>query len=86
MDDNTKPQVNEELLDQVTGEVAARILLRVARDLTDADVDELEKIDEGDKTGKKVMRFLYEKVPNFETIVFEELQKARKQASADMYT
>ena len=82
MDDNTKPQVNEELLDQVTGEVAARILLRVARDLTDADVDELEKIDEGDKTGKKVMRLLYEKVPNFETIVFEELQKARKQASA----
>ncbi len=82
MDDNTKLQVNEELLDQVTGEVAARILLRVARDLTDADVDELEKIDEGDKTGKKVMRLLYEKVPNFETIVFEELQKARKQASA----
>jgi hypothetical protein len=80
MDDTTK--VNEELLDQVTAEVAARILLRVARDLTDSDVDALEKIDEDDKTGKKVMRFLYEKVPNFETIVFEELQKARQQASA----
>lgn len=80
MDDTTK--VNEELLDQVTAEVAARILLRVARDLTDGDVDELEKIDEGDKTGKKVMWFLYGKVPNFETIVFDELQKARQQASA----
>lgn len=79
MDDN---KVNEELLDQVTGEVAARILIRVARDLSDADVDELEKIDEHDKNGKKVMRFLHEKVPNFETIVFEELQKARRQASA----
>lgn len=79
MDDNN---INEELLNQVTGEVAARILVRVARDLSDADVDELEKIDEQDKNGKKVMRFLYEKVPNFETIVFEELQKARRQASA----
>lgn len=81
MDDN-KLQINEELLDQVTAQVVAKILMRVAKDLTDEDVDQIEKLDKDDKDGKAVMRYLYEKVPNLETIIFEELQEVRKQASS----
>jgi hypothetical protein len=78
-DNNTHP--NEDLLNQVTAQVVAKILMRVAKDLTDEDVDHIEQLDKDDKNGKKVMRYLYEKVPNIETIIFEELQTVRKQAS-----
>jgi len=81
MDDN-KPQINQELLDQVTAQVVAKILMRVAKDLTDEDVDKIEELDKDDKNGKKVLRYLAEKVPNMETIIFEELQEIRRQASA----
>jgi len=83
MDNNSNnPQVNEDLLNQVTAQVVAKILMRVAKDLTDQDVDQIEKLDAEDKDGKAVMKYLYEKVPNMETIIFEELQELRKQASS----
>ena len=82
--DNNSTQTNiDQLLDQVSAETVAKILMRVAKDLTDEDVDHIEKLDKVDKNGKKVLRFLYEKVPNMETIIFEELQQVRKQASSE---
>lgn len=82
MDDNSnKPQINQELLDQVTAQVVAKILMRVAKDLTDEDVDQIEKLDHEDDEGKKIMEYLYQKIPNMENIIFEELQAIRKQPS-----
>ncbi len=80
MDDSTNQTNRDQLLDQVSAEVVAKILIRVARDLTDEDVDQIEQLDKDDKNGKKVLRYLYEKVPNMESIIFEELQQIRKQA------
>jgi hypothetical protein len=77
---NTKT-LNQDLLNQVTGQVVAKILMRVAKDLTDQDLDEIEKLDLDDSEGKNVMKYLYEKIPNMESIIFEELQSVRKQAS-----
>ena len=80
MDDKSNQTNKYDLLDQVSAEVVAKILMRVAKDLTDEDVDQIEKLDKEDKNGKKVLRYLYEKVPHLETIIFEELQQIRKQA------
>ncbi len=76
-----KPKLSQDLLDQVTAQIVAKILMRVAKDLTDEDVDQIEKLDHEDDEGKKIMEYLYQKVPNMENIIFEELQAIRKQAS-----
>lgn len=76
-----KPKLSQELLDQVSAQIVAKILMRVAKDLTDEDVDQIEKLDHEDDEGKKIMEYLYQKVPDMENIIFEELQAIRKQPS-----
>ena len=82
MDDNNQKLTDDQLIDQVTGVVLGRILVKIGKDLRDEDLKEIEKLDQDDKDGKKVKRYLMEKVPNMETIIFEELQEVRKQASS----
>lgn len=76
-----KPKLSQDLLDQVTAQIVAKILMRVAKDLTDEDVDQIEKLDHEDDEGKKIMEYLYQKVPNMENVIFEELQSIKKQPS-----
>lgn len=76
-DNQNKPN-KDQLIEQVSAEVVAKILVRVAKDLTDQDVDQLEKLGNEDQSGKKVLHFLYQKIPNLETIIFEEMQEVRK--------
>ena len=83
MDDNNQKLTDDQLIDQVTGVVLGRILVKIAKDLRDEDLKEIEKLDQDDKDGKKVKRYLMEKVPNMESIIFEELQKVRKQATTE---
>lgn len=73
---------DDQLVDQITDIVMERILRKVAQDLSEEDMKELEILSQDDKHGKKVKKYLSEKVPNLETIIFEELQKVRKQALA----
>lgn len=77
--DNTQNLTDEELIEQITDRVFERILAKIAKDLEDGDIDEIDKLNKEDKSGKKVRRYLYEKIPNLESIIFEELQQIRKQ-------
>lgn len=79
--DNKKNLTDDELIDQITDLVFERILQKIARDLKDEDIEEIDKLNKEDKSGKRVRRYLYEKIPNMESIIFEELQQIRKQAS-----
>lgn len=81
MDDNSDQAKRKQLVDQISAEVVAKILVRVARDLTDQDVDQIEKLGDEDRSGKKVLHFLYEKIPNLETVIFEEMQEINKPLS-----
>lgn len=72
---------DEQLIDQITDHVLERILVKVGRDLSEEDLEMLDKLNEDDKDGKKVKRYLLEKVPNLESIIFNELQEIRRQAS-----
>jgi hypothetical protein len=78
MDDNSDQTKRNQLVDQISAEVVAKILVRVAKDLTDQDVDELEKLGNEDQSGKKVLHYLYEKIPHLESIIFEEMQEINK--------
>lgn len=78
MDDNSDQAKRNQLVDQISAEVVAKILVRVAKDLTDQDVDELEKLGNEDQSGKKVLHYLYEKIPHLESIIFEEMQEINK--------
>jgi hypothetical protein len=78
MDDNSDQTKRNQLIDQISAEVVAKILVRVAKDLTDQDVDELEKLGNEDQSGKKVLHYLYEKIPHLESIIFEEMQEINK--------
>jgi hypothetical protein len=81
MNDNQN-LTDDQLIDQITDKVFERILAKIAKDLSQEDIEEIERLNKDDKSGKQVKRYLYEKAPNFETIIFEELQQLRKQASA----
>ena len=81
MDDNNQNLTDDQLIDQITDAVMERILAKVAKDLREEDIKEIERLNQDDKDGKKVKRYLFEKVPNMETIIFEEFQAIRKQAS-----
>lgn len=72
---------DDQLIDQISDQVWQNILIKIARDLSEEDLKKIEELDENDKEGKNVKRYLLEKVPNLETIIFEELQELRKQAS-----
>lgn len=79
-DNQNKPN-KDQLIQQVSAEVVAKLLVRVAKDLTDQDVDELEKLGNEDQSGKKVLHYLYEKIPHLESIIFEEMQEINKPTS-----
>lgn len=81
MNDDNQNLTDDQLIDQVTDVVLGRILEKIAKDLREEDIKEIEQLNQNDKDGKKVKRYLMEKVPNMETIIFEELQEIRKQAS-----
>lgn len=81
MNDDNQNLNDDQLIDLVTDQILERIILKVGRNLSDEDLDVLNKLTESDKDGRKIKRYLLEKVPNLETIIFEELQAVRKQAS-----
>lgn len=81
MNDVNQDLTDDQVIDQITDAVTGRILAKIAKDLREEDIKEIEKLNQDDKTGKKVKRYLLEKVPDMETIIFEELQEIRKQAS-----
>lgn len=66
------------LIDQVSDRVLQRILIRAARDLSDADLDRIDELNRDDPDGKKVKKFLTEKVPELESIIFQEMQELKK--------
>ncbi len=82
MNDDNHNLNDDQLIDQITDQILERIILKVGRDLSDEDLETLNELTESDKDGRKVKRYLLEKVPNLETIIFEELQALRKQASS----
>jgi hypothetical protein len=49
---------------------------RISDILTDEDMKQIEQLDKDDKDGKKVAAFIVSRVPNFETILTEEMTKA----------
>ncbi len=65
-------------LDQLSGALLERVFMRVAHVLTEGDLKKIEELDKNDKEGQAVKYFLISKVPNFEAILDEEIQKLKQ--------
>lgn len=63
----------QELLDMMIDTVLDRVFLRISSALTEADLESLAKMEDGEE----IMKLLQNKVPNFSAIVGEEAEKYR---------
>lgn len=69
--DTTPPNTPE---DTATEAILNKVFDRIAHVLTEDDIKQINELDKDDPTGNAVKYFLISKVPNFATIVQEELQ------------
>lgn len=77
-DPNNLTDEQKQKLNQLSGEVIQRVFERVAHALTDEDMKKIEELDKDDETGQAVKYYLISKVPNFEAIMDEEIQKLKE--------
>jgi hypothetical protein len=71
-----------ELPEDVKDSILDKTLGRVVEVLTEADMEEFQKIDKADPSGNAGKYFLMTRAPHFEAILQEELQFAQKQLQA----
>ncbi len=77
-DPNSLTDDQKQKLDQLTGVLLKRVFMRVAHVLTAEDLTKIEELDKNDQEGQAVKYFLISKVPNFEAILDEEIQKLKQ--------
>lgn len=58
--------------------VSSKIIYRITNALTDLDIQKIEQLDKT-TTGNEVLNYVKERVPNFDSIIMEEIDVVRGQ-------
>lgn len=82
---NELPQERkQQLLAKMINVVMSRLMNRITAILTDQDAQALEKLVDTDKTGLAVNEFIMSRVPNFQGLLIEEIEKFKAEMQTSM--
>jgi len=79
--DKMPPEKGEEVLNRLANLVFQSVLVRSLPMLSEEDLSEYEKIVSGDENADVLIKFLSEKVPEFNKIISEEAGVLRRELS-----
>lgn len=82
--DKMPPEKGLEMLNRLSKLVFQSVLVRVLPTLSEEDLNQYEKIVEGEEDGDVLFNFLREKVPDFEKIVNEEAEALRVELAGEL--
>lgn len=81
--DKMEPEKAAEMVDRLAKLVFQSVLVRVLPMMSEQDLEEYEKIIDGEEGADVLMKFLNDKVPNFGKILEEEAELLRKEISGE---
>ena len=81
--DKLPPEKSAEMLGRLSKLIFQSVLIRTLPLLSEEDFTEYEKIVDANEGGDILLKFLGEKVPDFENIILEEAENLRMEISED---
>ncbi|MBP9715531.1 MAG: hypothetical protein KBD52_03535 [Candidatus Pacebacteria bacterium] len=81
--DKLPPEKSAEMLGRLSKLIFQSVLIRALPLLSEEDFTEYEKIVDANEGGDVLLKFLGEKVPDFENIILEEAETLRMEISED---
>jgi hypothetical protein len=81
--DKLPPEKSAEMLGRLSKLIFQSVLIRALPLLSEEDFAEYEKIVDANEGGDILLKFLGEKVPDFENIILEEAETLRMEISED---
>ncbi|HEU0085685.1 MAG TPA: DUF5663 domain-containing protein [Candidatus Paceibacterota bacterium] len=84
--DKLAPEKASEMVERLGKLIFQSVLVRALPLLSEEDMQEYERIIEGDQGGEALFKFLAEKVPDFHTIVAEEAEELKKELAGELKT